>query len=211
LRINRGRNMAKELYKLPPLKYGYADLAPYISEEQLRIHHDKHHQAYVTNANSLIEMMDKARADGTDFDFKATAKALAFNMGGHVLHDYFWWEMTPASNASKEPVGELAEVIKDNFGKFERFKKEFSQVASSVEGSGWAALTFCNDTNRLMILQIEKHNVNLVPDYPILMALDVWEHAYYIDYKNDRAKFIEGFWNIIDWEEIDNYFKKVRK
>jgi Fe-Mn family superoxide dismutase len=203
--------MAKELYKLPPLKYGYADLAPYISEEQLRIHHDKHHQAYVTNTNSLIEMMDKARAGGTDFDYKATAKALTFNLGGHILHDYFWWEMTPASNASKEPVGELAEVIKDSFGKFERFKKEFSQVASTVEGSGWAALTFCNDINRLMIMQIEKHNVNAVPDYPILMALDVWEHAYYIDYKNDRAKFIEGFWNIINWEEIDNYFKKVRK
>lgn len=203
--------MAKELYKLPPLKYGYGDLAPYISEEQLRIHHDKHHQAYVTNANALLEMMDKARASGTDFDYKGTAKALAFNLGGHVLHDYFWWEMTPESNASKEPVGELSEAIKENFGNFERFKKEFSQVASTVEGSGWAALIYCGDTNRLMILQIEKHNVNVVPDYPILMDLDVWEHAYYIDYKNDRAKFIEGFWNIINWEEIDNYYKKVQK
>jgi Fe-Mn family superoxide dismutase len=203
--------MAKELYKLPPLKYGYADLEPYISEEQLRIHHDKHHQAYVTNANSIIQMMDKARSEGSDFDYKANAKALAFNLGGHVLHDYFWWEMTPASNASKEPVGELSEMIKADFGNFERFKKEFSQVASSVEGSGWAALTFCKDTQRLMILQIEKHNVNIVPDYPILMDLDVWEHAYYIDYKNDRAKFIEGFWNIINWEEIDNYFKKSQK
>jgi superoxide dismutase, Fe-Mn family len=203
--------MAKELYKLPDLKYGYADLEPYISEEQLRIHHDKHHQAYVTNANSIIQMMDKARAEGTDFDYKANAKALAFNMGGHVLHDYFWWEMTPTSNASKEPVGELSKAIKEDFGNFERFKKEFSQVASSVEGSGWAALTFCKDTNRLMIIQIEKHNVNIVPDYPIIMDLDVWEHAYYIDYKNDRAKFIEGFWNIINWEEIDNYFKKIQK
>ncbi len=203
--------MAKQLYKLPPLKYGYADLVPYISEEQLRIHHDKHHQAYVTNANSIIQMMDKSRSEGTDFDYKANAKALAFNLGGHVLHDYFWWEMTLASNASKEAVGELAEVIKQDFGNFERFKKEFSQVASSVEGSGWAALIFCEDTQRLMIMQIEKHNVNLVPDYPIIMDLDVWEHAYYIDYKNDRAKFIEGFWNIINWEEIDNYFKRIQK
>lgn len=203
--------MAKQLYKLPPLKYGYSDLEPYISEEQLRIHHDKHHQAYVTNANSIIQMMDKARAEGTDFDYKANAKALSFNLGGHVLHDYFWWEMTPANNASKEPVGELAETIKQDFGNFERFKKEFSQVASTAEGSGWAALTFCKDTQRLMIMQIEKHNVNLVPDYPIIMDLDVWEHAYYIDYKNDRAKFIEGFWNIINWEELDNYFKKLMK
>ena len=184
---------------------------PYISEEQLRIHHDKHHQAYVTNANSIIQMMDKSRSEGTDFDYKANAKALAFNLGGHVLHDYFLCEMTLASNASKEAVGELAEVIKQDFGNFERFKKEFSQVASSVEGSGWAALIFCEDTQRLMIMQIEKHNVNLVPDYPIIMDLDVWEHAYYIDYKNDRAKFIEGFLNIINWEEIDNYFKRIQK
>ncbi|WP_048185986.1 superoxide dismutase [Methanosarcina siciliae] len=203
--------MAKDLYKLPPLKYGYADLEPYISEEQLRIHHDKHHQGYVNNTNALLEMMEKARKEGTDFDYKATAKALSFNLSGHVLHDFFWWEMTPASNASKEPVGEFAEAIKEDFGSFERFKKEFSKVASSVEGSGWAALTFCNDTKRLGIVQIEKHNVNLVPDFPIIMDLDVWEHAYYIDYKNDRGKFIEGFWNIIDWEELDKYFKKIQK
>jgi Fe-Mn family superoxide dismutase len=209
--IKRVDNMAKGLYKLPPLKFGYGDLAPYISEEQLKLHHDKHHQAYVTNANAAIEMMDKARKEGTDFDYKAAAKAQSFNLAGHVLHDYFWWEMTPESNSSKEPVGELSEVIKEDFGSFDRFKKEFSQVASSVEGSGWAALTYCKDTERLMIMQIEKHNVNLVPDYPIIMDLDTWEHAYYIDYRNDRAKFIEAFWNIVDWEEIDKYFKKIRK
>jgi Fe-Mn family superoxide dismutase len=203
--------MAKEMYKLPPLKYGYADLKPYISEEQLRIHHDKHHQGYVNNTNSILEMMENARKEGKDFDYKATAKSLSFNLGGHVLHDFFWWEMTPASNASKEPVGELADAIKEDFESFERFKKEFSQVASSVEGSGWAALTYCKGTKRLGIVQIEKHNVNLIPDFPIIMDLDVWEHAYYIDYKNDRGKFIEGFWNIINWEELDRYFKKFQK
>lgn len=203
--------MAKKLYELPPLKYGYADLEPYISEEQLRIHHDKHHQAYVTNANSLIEMMDKARKEGTDFDYKATAKALSFNLGGHVLHDYFWWEMTPESNASKEPVGELAEAIKEDFGGFDRFKKEFSQAALTAEGSAWATLTYCEDTQRFMIMQIEKHNVNIIPDYPILMVLDMWEHAYYIDYKNEKAKFVDAFWNIINWEEINKYFQKIRK
>ena len=203
--------MAKELYKLPPLKFGYADLEPYISEEQLRIHHDKHHQGYVNNTNSLLQMMDKARKEGTDFDYKSAAKNLSFNLGGHVLHSYFWWELTPAEKASKEPVGELAEAIREDFGTFERFKKEFSQVAASVEGSGWAALTFCMDTKRLGIMQIEKHNVNLVPDFPILMDIDVWEHAYYLDYKNERGKFIDAFWNIVDWEEIDKYFKKVRK
>lgn len=202
--------MAKEFYKLPPLKYGYDELEPYISEEQLRLHHDKHHQSYVNNVNSILEMMDKARKEGTDFDNKAVSKALTFNLGGHALHEYFWWEMTPAEKASEEPVGELFDEIKENFGTFERFKKEFSQVASSVEGSGWAALAYCGDTHRLDLVQIEKHNVNVLPDFPIIMALDVWEHAYYVDYKNERGKFIDAFWNIVDWEVLDNWFKKVR-
>ncbi len=202
--------MAKELYKLPPLKFGYVDLEPYISEEQLRIHHDKHHQGYVNNTNSILQMMEKARKEGTDFDYKSAAKNLSFNLGGHVLHDFFWWELTPAEKASKEPVGELAEAIKEDFGSFERFKKEFAQVAGTVEGSGWAALTFCGDTKRLGIMQIEKHNVNLIPHFPILLVVDVWEHAYYLDYKNERGKFIDAFWNILDWEELDKYFKKLQ-
>ncbi len=202
--------MAKEMYLLPSLKYGYAELEPYISEEQLRIHHNKHHQAYVTNVNSILQTMDKARAEGTDFDYKANAKVLAFNLGGHVLHDYFWWELTPANNSNKEPIGEISEVIKEDFGNFERFKKEFTQVASSVEGSGWAALSFCKGTKRLGIMQIEKHNVNIIPSFPILMVLDVWEHAYYIDYKNERGKFIDAFWNIVNWEKIDMHFKQIQ-
>jgi Superoxide dismutase len=201
--------MTKELYKLPELKYGYADLEPYISEEQLRIHYEKHHQSYVNNVNSLLQMMDKAVEDGTEYDSKTTAKSLSFNLGGHVLHSYFWWEMTPAEKASGEPVGELYDAIKDNFGTFERFKNEFTKVASSVEGSGWAAVTFCSDTKRLGIMQIEKHNTNVTPDFPIIMAIDVWEHAYYLDYKNERGKFIDAFWNIVDWEEINKWFVKI--
>ncbi|WMW26379.1 superoxide dismutase [Methanolobus sediminis] len=202
--------MTKELYKLPELKYGYADLEPYISEEQLRIHYEKHHQSYVNNVNSLLQMMDKAVEDGTEFDSKTAARSLSFNLGGHVLHSYFWWEMTPAEKASEEPVGELYDAIKESFGSFERFKSEFTKVASSVEGSGWAALTFCNDTKRLGIMQIEKHNTNLIPDFPIIMDIDVWEHAYYLDYKNARNEFIDAFWNIVDWEAINQWFVKIK-
>ncbi|AEH60788.1 Superoxide dismutase [Methanosalsum zhilinae DSM 4017] len=200
--------MAKEYYKLPPLAYGYDELEPYISEEQLRLHHDKHHQSYVDNLNSIIKMVEKAREEGKDYDYKAATKAASFNAGGNVLHDYFWWEMMPAEKAGEEPVGELLEQIKKDFGSFERFKKEFSQVALTVEGSGWAALTYCGDTHRLSPIQIEKHNVNVYPDYPIIMVLDMWEHAYYIDYRNEKAKFVDGFWNIINWEELDKHFKK---
>jgi len=101
-----------------------------------------------------------------------------------------------------EPQGNLLKLIKDEFGSFERFKEEFSQSAASVEGSGWAALSLCNQTKRPLVTQIEKHNVNLYPEFKILMVIDVFEHAYYLDYKNDRKKWVDAFWNIINWEQV---------
>ena len=195
-------------YALPKLSYGYKDLEPYISEQQLTIHHQKHHQAYVNGANAILEKLDKARKENAELDTKSTLKELSFNIGGHLLHSLFWDNLAPAglpTRAGKgvgEPKGVLADLIKNEFGSFERFKKEFSQTASSVEGSGWAALTFCSQTQRLIPMQIEKHNVNIYPAFKILMVIDVFEHAYYLDYKNDRTKFIEAFWNIVNWDEI---------
>jgi superoxide dismutase, Fe-Mn family len=196
-----------KLYTLPKLPYEYKALAPYISEEQLTLHHTKHHQAYVTGANAILEKLDKARKDNTDLDMKATLKELSFHIGGYRLHSLFWENLAPAGKGGGGvPKGDLAKAIDAEFGKFDRFKKEFTQAASGVEGSGWAALTHCMKTNRLLIMQLEKHNVNLVPGFRILMALDVWEHAYYLDYKNDRAKFIDGFWNIVKWDEVNARF-----
>lgn len=190
-------------YNLPKLSYGYKDLEPYISEEQLTIHHDKHHQAYVTGANAILEKLDKARKEGADIDMKATLKELSFNIGGHVLHSLFWENLAPKEKAGGKPNGVLANVIDKEFGSFERFQKEFTTAAASAEGSGWAALSFCMQTNRPIIMQIEKHNVNVYPMFRILMVLDVWEHAYYLDYKNLRPKFIEAFWNIVNWDEVN--------
>jgi superoxide dismutase, Fe-Mn family len=195
------------LYSLPKLPYDYTALAPYISGEQLTLHHTKHHQAYVTGANAVLEKLDKARKDNADLDMKATLKELSFHVGGYRLHSLFWENLAPAGNGGGGlPGGELAKAIDAEFGKFDRFKKEFTQAASGAEGSGWAVLTHCRKTNRLLIMQLEKHNVNLIPGYRILMALDVWEHAYYLDYRNDRAKFIEGFWNIVNWQEVNTRF-----
>ena len=196
-----------KLYTLPKLPYDYKALAPYISEEQLTLHHTKHHQAYVTGANAILEKLDKARKDNADIDMKATLKELSFHIGGYRLHSLFWENLAPAGKGGGGvPKGELATAIDAEFGKFDRFRKEFTQAASGAEGSGWAVLTHCMKTNRLLIMQLEKHNVNLVPGFRILMALDVWEHAYYLDYKNDRAKFIEGFWNIVNWDEVNARF-----
>jgi superoxide dismutase, Fe-Mn family len=193
--------MGQNYYELPALPYGYKDLEPYISEEQLKIHHDKHHQAYVDGANAILKKFD-AR-DSMEFDVKAVSKELTFHVGGFILHNYFWSNMGPASKCGGEPTGTIAEYIKKDFGSFERFKKEFTQTAAGVEGSGWAVVTLCRKSDRIFIMQIEKHNVNVIPGFRIMMVLDMWEHAYYLDYQNKRPDYIDAFWNLINWDEVN--------
>jgi Fe-Mn family superoxide dismutase len=198
--------MEKNFYELPELPYGYKDLEPYISEEQLKIHHKKHHQAYVDGANALLKKFD-ARSEEEEFDLKAVSKELSFHVGGFILHKLFWANMGPADKCGGEPTGLIAEYIKKDFGSFEKFKKEFSQTAVSAEGSGWAALTLCRGTDRIFIMQIEKHNVNTVPGFRLMMVLDVWEHAYYLDYQNRRPDYVEAFWNLVNWDEVNRRMK----
>jgi superoxide dismutase, Fe-Mn family len=199
-------------YSLPKLPFEYNALAPYISEEQLKLHHQKHHQAYVNGANAIYEKFDKARKENSDFDVKATLKELSFHVGGFRLHNLFWENLAPAGKGGGgAPKGELAQAINAEFLKFDRFKKEFSQAAVSAEGSGWAVLTYCRKTQRLLVMQLEKHNVNVIPGFSLLLVLDVWEHAYYLDYKNDRAKFVESFWNIVNWDEVGRRFDVLKK
>jgi Fe-Mn family superoxide dismutase len=201
--------MEKGFYQLPELPFGYKELEPYISEEQLKIHHQKHHQAYVNGANAILERLDKARKEGLDFDVRATLKELSFNIGGHLLHSLFWANLTPPAKAKEKPEGQLLAVLEKEFGSLERFKKEFTQCALSVEGSGWAALSFCRQTGRPLLMQIEKHNVNVYPMFRILLVCDVFEHAYYLDYKNDRAKFVEAFFHIVDWDAVGARLKEI--
>ena len=200
-----------KFYALPQLPYQYGELQPYISQEQLTLHHQKHHQAYVNSANAILERLDKARKEGADFDVKATLKELSFHIGGHLLHSLFWPNMAPSSKGGGNPTGALGTALEKEFGSFERFKKEFSLAATSVEGSGWAALSFYRQTNRPIVMQIEKHNTNVYPMFTILMVIDVWEHAYYLDYKNERAKFVDAFWNIVNWDEVNKRLKRILK
>ncbi|HSV42183.1 MAG TPA: superoxide dismutase [Methanomassiliicoccales archaeon] len=193
---------------MPPLKYGYKDLEPFLSEEQLTIHHQKHHAAYANGANAAMEKLEKARKEGTDADYKAIAKELAFNVGGFQMHKLFWENLAPTGKGGGQPGGKVADELIKEFGSFERFKKEFTAVATSAEGSGWAALTFCKGIGRPMIMQIEKHNVNAIPGFKVMLALDVWEHAYYIDYKNLRPKYVETFWNNINWDAVSAWYDK---
>ncbi len=191
-------------FSLPKLPYDYNALEPYISETQLKLHHDKHHQAYVNGANADFEKLDKARKENAEVDMKALLKDLSFNVGGHLLHSTFWENMAPAGKGGGgQPGGALADALNKEFGSFDQFKKEFTKAAATTEGSGWAALAVHPCVDRPLIMQIEKHNVNVYPTFKILMVLDVWEHAYYVDYKNERPKFIEAFWNVVNWDRVN--------
>jgi Fe-Mn family superoxide dismutase len=197
-------------YVLPKLPYNYNALEPYISEQQLTIHHDKHHLTYVNAANAAFKKLEEARKNKAEIDVKAMLKELSFNIGGHQLHSIFWPTMAPAGKGGGgEPTGKLADAINKEFGSFSQFKAEFSKAAATTEGSGWAALAIDVKTKQLAIMQIEKHNVNVYTGFYIVMVLDVWEHAYYLDYKNERPKFVEAFWNIVNWERVNKRFEEA--
>lgn len=197
-------------YKLPPLLYGYGDLNPFISEEQLTIHYTKHHQAYINNANKILEKLDNARQAGTEIDVKAMAKDFSFQFGGIILHSVYWQNMLPTKlGGGGEPRGKLKEMIEDQYNSLDRFKQEFVQGAVTIEGSGWMSLSYCRHTGRLLMVQIEKHNCNILAGHPILLVLDMFEHAYYIDYKNDKVKYIDAFWNLINWNNVSERLEQV--
>lgn len=197
--------MAK--YELPPLPYAYNALEPYISAQIMELHHSKHHKAYVDGANAALEKLNKAK-EGAEVDVKAVLKELSFNLGGHVLHTVFWNNMSPKGGG--EPGGELADEIARQFGSFSVFKKLYTQTAVSVEGSGWAALAYDPLRDTIILYQIEKHNLNLVLGYVPLLVIDVWEHAYYLQYQNLRGKYVEAWWNTVNWDDIEKRFAKAK-
>lgn len=204
--------MNNNIYTLQKLPYSFNELEPYLSAEQTRIHYEKHHFSYVKNLNNLILLLNEARKTNAEINLKAIAKEISYNFGGHLLHSLFWQILSsPKEEGGGNPHGLIKEMIEKEFETFERFKHEFSKIASSTEGSGWAALSYCQKTNHLLITQIEKHNMNIAPEMPILLALDMFEHAYYIDYKNEKEKYINSFWNLIDWNEINVLAEKYSK
>ena len=210
LTISRSKTEGITSFSLPKLPYDYKALMPFMSEEQLRLHHDKHHQAYVNGANAIFEKLDKARKDNVEIDVKSTLKELSFHIGGHMLHSTFWDCMAPEGKGGGKPGGAIGDLINKEYGNFDRFKMEFSKAANTVEGSGWAVLAVQECLTRPVIMQVEKHNINVYPGFRILMNIDAWEHAYYVDYKNDRAKFVEGFWNVINWDYVNKVYALVK-
>jgi Fe-Mn family superoxide dismutase len=203
--------MAKT-YTLPPLPYAYNALEPHISQQIMTLHHDKHHNAYVTGANAALDKLEKARAGTMQIDIKGTLRDLSFNVGGHKLHSIFWNNMAAAGKGGGgNPSGKLADAITQDFGGVDKFKAQFSDAAKAVEGSGWALLLYDKELGQMVLTQVEKQNFMHLPELPILLSLDVWEHAYYLQYWNDRAKYVEAWWNVVNWEDVGKRLEAAKK
>jgi|SRR5210317_385032 Fe-Mn family superoxide dismutase len=193
-------------YQLPELNYDYSALEPHISARIMELHHSKHHQAYVTGANAALEAMEKARSEDNFATLPKLQKDLAFNLGGHVNHSIFWKNLSPSSSA---PEGDLAAAINEYFGSFEAFKNHFSAAAMGIQGSGWAYLAWDALGNRMIIGQLYDQQGNLAMGSIPLLMLDMWEHAFYLDYQNVKADYVKAFWNIVNWEDVANRFGSV--
>jgi len=194
-------------YALPKLPYGYDALAPGIEERVLRVHHTKHHAGYVKGLNATLDALEAARAAKDMSDIKPLSRALAFHGSGHVLHTLYWHSMTPGG--SGEPKGDLREMIDRDFGSFAAFKTQFTAAANQVEASGWGVLAWEPMGARLVILQAEKHQDLTIWGVAPLMVCDVWEHAYYVQYENRRADYVDAFFSLIDWSAAAGRLRAV--
>ena len=190
--------MAIGQHELPPLPYAYNALEPHIDEQTMRLHHDKHHQAYVDGLNKAEQKLAEARQNGDFALVKHWSREAAFNGAGHLLHTIFWNNMTPESRAMGQPRGNLLNAIERDLGSWDAFKQHFTAASVAVEGGGWGILAYRPLDDTLVILQAEKHQNLTQWGVVPLLVIDVWEHAYYLKYQNKRAEYVQSFYNIIN-------------
>ena len=195
-------------YVLPDLEYDYAALEPHISGRIMQLHHDKHHAAYVAGANATLDAMAEAREKNDLTWINKLQKDLAFNLGGHVNHSIFWKNLSPAGG--DKPTGELAAAIDEYFGSFDGFRAHFTAAAMGIQGSGWSILAWDVIGQRLIIEQLYDQQGNLVAASVPLLMLDMWEHAFYLDYQNVKADYVAAFWNIVSWADVQARFEAAR-
>ncbi len=200
-------------YELPQLPYAYDALEPHIDKETMNIHHTKHHNTYVTNLNNAVagkaEFENKsveeliANLDALPEDIKT---AVRNNGGGHANHSLFWQLLSP--NGGGAPTGELAEAIDAKFGSFDAFKEEFAKAATTRFGSGWAWLSVAN--GELEVSSTANQDSPIMEGKTPLLGLDVWEHAYYLNYQNRRPDYISSFWNVVNWDEVSKRYASAK-
>ena len=198
-------------YKLPELPYAYDALEPHIDKETMNIHHTKHHNTYVTNVNNALEGHDDLASKSVEeliSNLDAVPEnirtAVRNNGGGHANHTFFWNTLSP--NGGGNPTGALAEAIDKKFGSFDAFKEEFAKAAATRFGSGWAWLV--SNNGELEIMSTPNQDSPLMEGKTPIVGLDVWEHAYYLNYQNRRPDYVSAFWNVVNWEEVSKNFGK---
>lgn len=203
--------MAK--FELPQLPYAYDALEPHIDARTMEIHHTKHHNTYVTNLNNALEgneeLLSKSVEEviaNLDAVPEAARTAVRNNGGGHANHTLFWTVMSP--NGGGEPTGELADAINGKFGSFDAFKAEFAKAAATRFGSGWAWLAVNN--GQLEVTSTPNQDSPLMEGKTPILGLDVWEHAYYLNYQNRRPDYVSAFWNVVNWEEVTNRYNAAK-
>ncbi|MDT7899628.1 MAG: superoxide dismutase [Sulfolobales archaeon] len=198
-------------YELPPLPYKVDALEPHISKDIVDVHYNGHHKGYVNGANQFLERMEKVikgELQPGQYDVQGLMRGLVFNINGHKLHAIYWQNMAPAGKGGGKPGGLLADLIDKQFGSFERFKQVFTETANSLPGTGWTVLYYDTETGNLQIMTIENHFMNQIIELPVLLIVDEFEHAYYLQYKNKRADYINAWWNVVNWDDAENRLRK---
>ena len=195
-------------YTLPDLPYDYGALEPHISGEIMQLHHDKHHNTYVTALNEVLEKLAAAREKGDFGAIVGMEKTLSFNLGGHLNHSVFWKNLSP--DGGDKPDGELAAAINESFGSFDGFQAHFTSAATTIQGSGWAILAWDTLGQSLHIVQLYDQQANVpVCMVPIVMV-DMWEHAFYLQYKNVKPDYVKAWWNVVTWADAAARFEAAR-
>ena len=196
------------VYTLPDLDYDYSALAPSIAPEIMELHHSKHHAAYVAGANTALEKLAEARETGNFAAINKLEKDLAFHLGGHINHSVFWKNMSP--DGGGRPEGDLGAALDEYFGSFDGFQKQFNETAMGIQGSGWSMLVWDTLGQRLNINQLFDQQGNLpVGQLPVLQ-LDMWEHAFYLQYKNVKGDYVKAWWDVVNWADVAERLAKAR-
>lgn len=187
-------------YTLPELDYDYAALEPHISARIMELHHSKHHKAYVDGANAAVAKLEELRESGDYAAVNGVEKNLAFHLGGHTNHSVFWKNMSP--DGGGRPEGEVAAAIDEYFGGFEKFQAHFNANANAIQGSGWSILAWDTIAARPHIMQLFDQQGNIPVGQIPLLQLDMWEHAFYLQYENVKADYVNAWWNVVNWQDV---------
>lgn len=199
--------------QLPPLPYDFSALEPTISGEIMELHYLKHHQTYVNNLNKALEQYAEAEERGNLSQMIALQSAIRFNGGGHLNHSLFWSNLAPVSEGGgAPPKGSLAQAIDGQFGSLQRFIDEFNATSAAIQGSGWGWLVWSGKSHSLRIVTRQNQDpVSIEPELVALLGIDVWEHAYYLQYKNVRLDYLKAIWNVVHWKKVADRFESIQK